>query len=86
MIIYQRLSANESHTTYYEEYGECEPLDRARLHSDYEKVPRSNENECFDVCTDDWSCYGFHYSTFDSNCYIWKFKGGLKGSKVTLYD
>jgi hypothetical protein len=82
MIIYVRANDSIADIRYFEEYGECVPLDRARKDSDFESVAKSNENDCFNVCNQDWSCYAFHYLT--GNCILWKFPGGVKGSKVSI--
>ena len=82
MIIYVRANDSISDIKYFEEYGECVPLDRLREDTDFESISKPNENDCYDICNRDWECYAFHYSTSDSECIFWKFPGGVKGSGI----
>ena len=55
MIIYVRANDSISDIRYFEEYEEYVPLpsDRERLPSDFESVPKANENDCYDLCNED---------------------------------
>ena len=84
MIIYVRSNDSISDILYFEEYGECIPLDRPRKNSDFESVSKPSENDCYDLCNQDWGCYAFHYTT--GNCFLWRLSEGVKGSEVSMYN
>jgi len=75
------LSANVSDITYFDEYGECVPLDRPREASDFEIFIKPIESDCYDLCNQDWNCYAFHYKSGD--CNLWKQLEGVRGSGVS---
>jgi hypothetical protein len=80
MIVYVRANDSMSDIRYYEEYGECAPLDRATDPTDIDSVTKPAENDCYDLCNQDWGCYAFHYKSGD--CHLWKNIEGVRGFGV----